>query len=302
VFSLKAPQGATRFEGRVPTTGRHATAAPGSSTSAGSTSGPKIIVRGLERTFASAKGSTHALGPIDLSVAEGDFCCIVGPSGCGKSTLLRILAGLANPSAGEAAIWPRHVGGVAIATVFQDYSIFPWKTVEGNVALGLDMARVNKAEKKARVDQWLKRLGLYEFAKAYPATLSGGMRQRVSIARALVVEPEVLLMDEPFAALDAQLRLLLQEELVRLWEADRRTVVFVTHSLEEALLLGDRVVVMSARPGRALADIMVPFERPRRPEMRRDPRFAALHEQIWALLRAEVQAGQGARGGQNEQQ
>jgi NitT/TauT family transport system ATP-binding protein len=250
--------------------------------------GPKIVLRGLERTFAAKNGSVHALGPIDLSIEEGEFCCVVGPSGCGKSTMLRILAGLANPSGGEALIWPRNPKAVPVAMVFQDYSIYPWKTVAANVALGLDLAHMPKAEKRKRVSTWLEKLRLSEFADAYPATLSGGMRQRVSIARALVVEPEVLLMDEPFAALDAQLRLVMQEELLRLWEADRRTVVFITHSLEEALLLGDRVVVMSARPGRILSDIRVPFSRPRSPELRGEAEFAALQEQVWELLRREV--------------
>jgi NitT/TauT family transport system ATP-binding protein len=255
----------------------------------------------VERTFATRRGSVHALGPIDLSVSEGEFCCLVGPSGCGKSTLLRILAGLINPSAGEALIWPRDRAAVPVATVFQDYSIYPWKTVEQNMAFGLELAGVARAARNARVEGWLKRLGLYEFATAYPAALSGGMRQRVSIGRALAVEPEVLLMDEPFAALDAQLRLLLQEELLQLWEADRRTVVFVTHSLEEALLLGDRVVVMSARPGHVLDDIAVPFERPRSPGLRGDGKFAALQEQIWRLLRSEVHADRRETGGSNDQ-
>jgi NitT/TauT family transport system ATP-binding protein len=257
---------------------------------------PKIVVSGLERAFAARHRALQALGPIDLTVDEGDFCCIVGPSGCGKSTLLRILAGLTNPSAGEAVIWSRGPSAVPVAMVFQDYSIFPWKTVEANVALGLELAHVAKAERRARVGEWLRRLGLSEFAGAYPATLSGGMRQRVSIARALVIDPEVLLMDEPFASLDAQMRLLLQEELLRLWEADRRTVMFVTHSLEEAILLGDRVIVMSARPGRILADMTVPFGRPRQPSLRGEPQFAALQEQIWALLRGEVQGVPGDRG------
>ncbi len=257
---------------------------------------PKIVVSGLERVFAARNRILPALGPIDLTVDEGDFCCIVGPSGCGKSTLLRILAGLTNPSAGEAVIWSRNPSAVPVAMVFQDYSIFPWKTVEANVALGLELAHVAKAERRARVHEWLERLGLDEFAEAYPATLSGGMRQRVSIARALVLDPEVLLMDEPFASLDAQMRLLLQEELLRLWEADQRTVIFVTHSLEEAILLGDRVIVMSACPGRVLADITVPFGRPRLPRLRGEPPFAALQEQIWELLRGEVQGVFGDRG------
>ena len=147
--------------------------------------------------------------------------------------------------------------------VFQDYGIYPWKTVRANVEFGLRLSGCSRAERREIADSWLSRLGLTDFAGAYPGALSGGMRQRVSIARALAVDPEVLLMDEPFAALDAQLREILQDELLAIWQARRRTVVFVTHSLEEALLLGDRVVVMSARPGRIISDITVPFERPR---------------------------------------
>ncbi|GAA1787301.1 ABC transporter ATP-binding protein [Pseudarthrobacter sulfonivorans] len=248
---------------------------------------PKIIATGVGRTFASANGAMRAFGPLDLTINDGELVCIVGPSGCGKSTLLKIMADLLRPSEGTIEIRKRSAQ-VPTAMVFQDYNIFPWKSVAANVRFGLDLARVPKKVGKARVESLLARLGLSDFANAYPGTLSGGMRQRVSIARALAVEPEVLLMDEPFAALDAQMRLVMQDELLELWEKDRRTLVFVTHSLEEAILLGDRVIVMSARPGRVIADFRIPFERPRLPEIRGTAEFAALQEEIWGLLRSEV--------------
>ena len=238
--------------------------------------------------FGSADKPFHAMGPIDLTVAEGEFVSVVGPSGCGKSTLLRVVGGLLNPSSGELDIFPRATSRVPTAMVFQDYSIFPWKTVRDNVRLGLDIAKIPRAEARRRADEWVERLGLKDFADAHPRTLSGGMRQRVSIARALCVEPEILLMDEPFAALDAQLRVLLQEDLLELWEADRRTVLFITHSLDEAIVLSDRVIVMSARPGRVLADHLVPFGRPRSHELRGSPEFAAFQQQLWEQLREEV--------------
>jgi NitT/TauT family transport system ATP-binding protein len=248
---------------------------------------PKIIATGVGRTFASSRGVMRAFGPVNLTINDGELVCLVGPSGCGKSTLLKIMADLLRPSEGTIEI-KKHSAQVPTAMVFQDYNIFPWKSVAANVRFGLDLARVPKRIGKERVENILARLGLSEFADAYPATLSGGMRQRVSIARALAVEPEVLLMDEPFAALDAQMRLVMQDELLELWEKDRRTLVFVTHSLEEAILLGDRVVVMSARPGRVIADFKIPFERPRLSEIRGTAEFAALHEEIWGLLRNEV--------------
>lgn len=245
----------------------------------------KIAARGVKRRF---PNGVEALDSFDLDIAEGEFVCLVGPSGCGKSTFLRIVAGLLTPSDGSVSIQPRRTDRPAVAMVFQDYSIYPWKTVLANVRVGLDLARVKKREGNERARHWLVRCGLGDFVDAYPNTLSGGMRQRVSIARALAVEPEILLMDEPFAALDAQLRTVLQDELLDLWQSDRRTVLFVTHSLEEAILLGDRVVVMSARPGRLVADIPVPFERPRTGELRGAPEFAALEQQIWDVLRGEV--------------
>jgi NitT/TauT family transport system ATP-binding protein len=249
---------------------------------------PKIVATDVERDFSGRRTNVQALGPFSLTIHDGEFICIVGPSGCGKSTFLRITAGLLNPTAGDVRIRPGASTGPATAMVFQEYGILPWKTVEQNVRLGLEIRGVRRGDSTAPVEKWLSRMGLADFAKSYPATLSGGMRQRVSIARALAVEPEILLMDEPFAALDAQLRLLLQEELLTIWEEDRRTVILVTHSLEEALLLGDRVVVMSARPGRMIGDFRVPFERPRSPELRSTREFAEMQQRIWDLLRSEV--------------
>jgi NitT/TauT family transport system ATP-binding protein len=226
---------------------------------------------------------------MDLDIEDGEFVTIVGPSGCGKSTFLRIVAGLIPPSAGTIELSvrdPRH----ATAMVFQDYSIYPWKKVLDNVRFGLDIMGVPKKEGNERARRYLSRIGLADRADSYPSTLSGGMRQRVAIARALAVEPEILLMDEPFAALDAQLRQVLQDELLELWQADRRTVLFVTHSLEEAILLADRVVVMSARPGRIMEVQEVPFPRPRHADVRTTPEFAALQAKLWDHLRGEVEA------------
>jgi NitT/TauT family transport system ATP-binding protein len=250
---------------------------------------PRIQVRELERRFDDGHRVVHALGPLDLDVAEGEFVCIVGPSGCGKSTLLRVLAGLVNPSAGEVHIAHEDRQRALVGMVFQDHGVYPWKTVAANVRFGLDVQRtLSRAEKRERVATYLDKLGLSDFAEAYPSTLSGGMRQRVSIARALAVAPEVLLMDEPFASLDAQLRTLLQDELVDLWESDRRTVVFITHDIDEATFLGDRVLVMSARPGRLVAEYRVPFPRPRDHGLRGTAEFAALRQQIWNEIRSEV--------------
>ncbi|WP_326688075.1 ABC transporter ATP-binding protein [Streptomyces sp. NBC_01795] len=258
---------------------------------------PKIRASGLTRTFGRGSHLLTALGPVELEVARGEFVCVVGPSGCGKSTLLRIAAGLLRPSAGELEL--RTDARHPAAMIFQDYGIYGWKTVLANVRFGLDVQRVPRKEADTRAREWLGRMGLAEFEGAYPAALSGGMRQRVAIARALAVEPEILLMDEPFAALDAQLRTILQDELLALTQATSTTTLFITHSLEEALVLGDRVLVMSAGPGRIIAERRPPFGRPRTGEVRSDPGFTALKDELWELLRYEVrQAGQTARPGQ----
>ncbi|NGN69093.1 ABC transporter ATP-binding protein [Streptomyces sp. A7024] len=248
---------------------------------------PKLTAQALTRTFGRGPKAVEALGPLDLDIPEGEFTCIVGPSGCGKSTLLRIAAGLLRPSAGELAIQattPRPA-----AMIFQDYGIYDWKTVLANVRFGLDIQGTPRREGDDRARGWLARMGLTDFADAYPATLSGGMRQRVAIARALAVEPELLLMDEPFAALDAQLRTILQDELLELTQTTRTTTLFITHSLEEAIVLGDRVLVMSARPGRIIAERRPPFERPRSGDVRSAPEFTELKSELWALLRGALE-------------
>ncbi|MFJ8503216.1 ABC transporter ATP-binding protein [Streptomyces avermitilis] len=248
--------------------------------------GPQLHAIDLTRTFGRAPRTVDALGPLDLTVAPGEFVCLVGPSGCGKSTLLRIAAGLLRPSTGELAI--RTSSPHPAAMIFQDYGIYDWKTVQANVRFGLDIQRVPRREANARAAEWLARLGLADFAHAYPATLSGGMRQRVAIARALAVEPEILLMDEPFAALDAQLRTILQDELLDLTQTTGTTTLFITHSLEEAIVLGDRVLVMSARPGRIIAERRPPFPRPRTGDIRSASEFTALKSELWELLRREA--------------
>lgn len=262
------------------------TSAPAVSTRAGA---DKIVSTNVHRYFGGSAGNEriHALGPVDLSIRDGEFVCIVGPSGCGKSTFLRIVAGLIGPSDGVIE-FTTHLESGSTAMVFQDYSIFPWKRVIDNVRYGLDLQGVKKKDGNVRAQTYLDKLGLGERSRSWPDTLSGGMKQRVAIARALAIEPEILLMDEPFAALDAQMRQILQDELLDLWQADRRTVLFITHSLEEAILLGDRVLVMSSRPGRIIADIPVPFERPRRHDIRDSPEFASMTAELWKLLRAEV--------------
>ncbi|WP_328410923.1 ABC transporter ATP-binding protein [Streptomyces violaceus] len=247
---------------------------------------PKLTAHDLTRAFGRGPRAVDALGPLDLAVAPGEFVCLVGPSGCGKSTLLRIAAGLLRPSTGTLEIHTSSVRPAAM--IFQDYGIYDWKTVQANVRFGLDVLRVPRREANARAAEWLARMGLADFAHAYPAALSGGMRQRVAIARALAVEPELLLMDEPFAALDAQLRTILQDELLEITQALRTTTLFITHSLEEAIVLGDRVFVMSARPGRIIAEHRPPFPRPRTGDVRATPEFTTLKSELWDLLRKEA--------------
>ncbi len=250
----------------------------------------KIEARAVEKVFsADSEDEVQALGPLDLKVQDGEFVCLVGPSGCGKSTFLRIVAGLLNPTAGRVDIRINPKNPTPISMVFQDYGIYPWKTVEGNIRFGLEISGIPKPRTKEITDHWLERMDLKAFAGSYPDTLSGGMRQRVAIARALAVEPEILLMDEPFAALDAQLRQLLQDELLTIWQKDQRTVLFVTHSLEEAIVLGDRVIVMSARPGKIVLDQKVPFERPRLPELRAQSDFNEFKNELWLCLKGEVE-------------
>ncbi len=251
--------------------------------------GASVSARGLGRRFETPRGPIDAIRDIDLSIAAGEFCAIVGPSGCGKSTLLRLVAGLDRQTSGTLTV-ERDDGRVPTnALVFQGRSVFPWLTLRQNVAYGLKLSGVGRRDRGRRADELLETVGLSSFARAYPHQVSEGMRQRVAIARALAVEPDLLLMDEPFGALDEQTRFLLQEELLRIWESTGKTVLFVTHSIDEAMVLADRILVMSAQPGTIRAALDVPFARPRSlTAVRSDPAFAALFAETWAMLREEV--------------
>ena len=250
--------------------------------------GAAIEIKKLRREFTGVGGSVLALDDIDLSIAPGEFVCIVGPSGCGKSTLLRILAGLDKQTSGTIDV-AAEGWAVRNAMVFQESGLFPWMTVEDNVEFGLMTRGVPKAERRARVDGALKLVGLTRFRRHYPHQLSGGMRQRGAIARAFVTDPGVLLMDEPFAALDAQNRTILQAELVRIWEETGKTVVYITHSIDEALLLGDRCVIMTAQPGRIKQTIDIPFSHPREVmTLSTSPEFGRMKLAIWRVLEDEV--------------
>jgi NitT/TauT family transport system ATP-binding protein len=256
--------------------------------------GAAVEIVGLRKQYGQDDAAVVALADIDLSVAPGEFVCIVGPSGCGKSTLLRILAGLDRQSGGSIKV---AADGWAIqnAMVFQESGLFPWMTVEANVGFGLMTRGVAAAEAAGRVEDALKLVGLTKFRRHYPHQLSGGMRQRSAIARAFVTDPAMLLMDEPFAALDAQNRVILQAELVRLWEETRKTVIYVTHSIEEALSLGDRTVVMTAQPGRIKQIIDVPFRHPRNlMTLSASPEFGQLKLDIWRVLEDEVNRARAA--------
>lgn len=254
--------------------------------------GTVLVARGVSKAFVGRKAaSVVALRNVDLHIEQGTFVSLIGPSGCGKSTLLRILGGLEQPSTGTVEMAAGSGTGATVNTafVFQDHSLFPWLTVLDNVAFGLRMSGVPKSDRRERARSWLARVGLAGFERNYPEELSGGMRQRLSLARAFVTDPDVLLMDEPMGSLDAQTRLLVQEDLIRLWEETRKTVLLVTHSIDEALLLGDRVVVMTARPGQVKLDLPIAFARPRTMAITTDSAFGELKAQIWAALRDEVE-------------
>ena len=248
-----------------------------------------IAASGVTHAFRTERGEIVALRDVALRVAAGEFCALIGPSGCGKTTLLHILAGLLRPGAGAVSLPPAPPGHLPAAVVFQGISTFPWMTVRANVEYGLRMLGVPRRERRERAEAELRRVGLSAFRDAYPRQLSEGMRQRVSIARAFATDPAVLLMDEPFASLDEQTRLALQDQLLALWQERRATVLFVTHSLDEAARLADRVLVMSARPGHIKADIPVPLPRPRGyREVRRDPAYGAFTARLWDELESEL--------------
>lgn len=243
-----------------------------------------LSLRAVGKTYAVEGQALPVLSDIDLDLRRGDFLSIVGASGCGKSTLLRLIVGLDDHFDGEIRVDGRLITGPGIerGIVFQDHRLFPWLTVEANVGLGLDSLDVPAAECAERIQALLELVGLSGFAKAYPQQLSGGMAQRAAIARALVSEPEILLMDEPFGALDSLTRVYLQEELLRIWEARKVTVIIVTHDVEEAVFLSDTVLVMEPRPGRISRTVPVDLPRPRH---RADPAFAALRQSILQQLR-----------------
>jgi NitT/TauT family transport system ATP-binding protein len=256
----------------------------------------KIQFDRVGKAFETRQGLFTAVDEVSIDIPKGQFFVIVGPSGCGKTTLLRMLAGLETPSTGTITVARDRHDAPGNSMIFQGDSIFPWMTVYDNAAYGLRMRNAGEREVSEVVGHFLDRTGLAKFSKAYPHQLSGGMKQRVSIARAFANDPEVLLMDEPFSALDEQNKTLLQEELLRIWEGTKKTVVFITHSVDEAVTLGDRIMVMTANPGRAKALIVVPFQRPRRVlELRAAQAYGELVYSIWGQLRDEVlAAAQGA--------
>jgi len=251
--------------------------------------GTKIVVDHASKLF--LEGTVVAFRNVELNVKSNEVLCIVGPSGCGKTTLLRCIGGLLAPSAGQVLIDGQTVSSPCpgVAIVFQHFGLLPWKTVVDNVAFGLKIAGISRQQLAERVEHYTRLVGLAGFEDHYPYQLSGGMQQRVGLARALATHPEILLMDEPFASVDAQTRELLQEELLRLHERERKTMVFITHSIDEALVLGDRVAVMATRPGRVKEVLTVNFARPRDPAaVRAEPRYTEMRNHIWEELRPTV--------------
>jgi NitT/TauT family transport system ATP-binding protein len=251
----------------------------------------KLSIRKVRLTFPRrGQAPLIALDDIDIAVPDKQFAVIVGPSGCGKSSLLYLVAGLTEPSGGELLLDGRRIEGSGRdrGMVFQSYTLFPWLTVRGNVAFGLRLRGVADAEVRATVDRYIREVGLNGFEDAYPKQLSGGMMQRVALARAMANDPEILLMDEPFGALDSQTRLVMQQLLLRVWEHEHKTVLFVTHDIDEAIFLGDRVFVMTARPGRIKEEIAVDLPRPRAATVTMSAQFLAIKQRILGLLQEEV--------------
>ena len=254
----------------------------------------KIVARDLSLTYTNAQTDTRhtVLRRFDLAVREGEFLSLLGPSGCGKSTFLNVLAGLTPPTSGDIRVDGEPVSTVRqkLGFVFQGYALFPWRTVRRNVEAGLEIRGMKRAERRSEADRFLRLVGLLEFADHYPHQLSGGMRQRVAIARALAYGPEILLMDEPFGALDAQTRELLQQELLAIWEQSATTVVFVTHSIDEAIFLSDRIAILGRGPGRVKEIVDVDLPRPRDAALRHSAAFIALRQRAWESLSTELDA------------
>ena len=251
--------------------------------------GSKIVVDHASKLF--LEGTVVAFRNVELNVSSNEVLCIVGPSGCGKTTLLRCIGGLLTPSSGEVLIdgEPIRAPREGVAIVFQHFGLLPWKTVVDNVAFGLRIARLPRQRVAEKVEHYIHLVGLTGFENHYPYQLSGGMQQRVGLARAMAIDPEVLLMDEPFASVDAQTREVLQEELLQLHDRERKTMIFITHSIDEAIILGDRVAVMASRPGRVKEVLQVNFPRPRDPAaIRAQPRYTEIRNHIWEELRPAV--------------
>jgi len=248
---------------------------------------------GVRKGFSKDGRSLAVLDVERFSVQDGEFVTVIGPSGCGKSTLLHIMGGFIRAEAGAIQVHGRRVSGPGPdrGMMFQEFALFPWKTVAGNVAWGLEAQGMSKSKIGEVVDRHLEMIGLGDFRDHYPAELSGGMKQRVQLARVLAIDPEVLLMDEPFGALDAQTRETMQEELTRLWERTGKTIVFVTHDIDEAVYLGDRVVVLTARPGRIREEVKIDLPRPRGLEIKKSAQCHEYRNYIWDLIRAESRQG-----------
>lgn len=253
----------------------------------------ELSIQGVSRTFTSAKGqATQALLPVDFHVADNDFVTILGPSGCGKSTMLRIVAGLDHPTSGQVLLDGRPVDGPGAdrGMVFQSYTLFPWLTIEQNIRFGLRERGMAEGAQKERAAYFIAKVGLRGFEQHYPKQLSGGMQQRTAIARALANDPKILLMDEPFGALDNQTRVLMQELLLGIWEAERKTVMFVTHDIDEAIFMANRVAVFSARPGRIKTELAVNLPHPRHYTIKTSPEFMQLKARLTEEIRAESMA------------
>jgi len=254
---------------------------------------PKLEVRDLSKSFRRAKGDpVRVIDGLSFAVADLEFLAIIGPSGCGKSTVLRLIDGLIEPDRGAIYLNGRQVtgSGQGRGMVFQSFDLFPWRTALNNVEFGLELQGIPRAERRAKSREYIALVGLQGFEDAYPHELSGGMQQRIGLARALAIRPEVLLMDEPFGSLDVQTRDLLQDQLLHIWERDKKTAIFVTHSIEEAIYLADRILVFSASPASIELTVSVPFPRPRNEDMKTSPEFLEIRRNIWRVLKKDALA------------
>lgn len=252
------------------------------------TAPPEIVIEGVSKTYDSANGPVHALNDVNLTLGKNQFVSVIGPTGCGKTTLLKVVAGLIAPDSGSVLVAGQPITGPAperIAMVFQNFALLPWETAVGNVLFALRGRGMSRSEMTERAHAALRRVNLAGFERLHPHELSGGMQQRVGLARALAVETDVLLMDEPFGAVDAQTRRVLQDDLLRLWQEEEKTVMFITHATDEAVYLSDRVVIMKPRPARVIEDMKISFARPRDPDaIRRDSTYLECQATIWDKL------------------